>query len=339
MTWDVIGHQWAVDLLRDHIRKDRVRHAYLFTGPDQIGKRTLALQFAQALNCTAPPSVGEFCGGCRTCEQVARQQHPDLHVIQPEEGSIKVDQIRELQRSVALAPYQSRYRITLFLDFHEATISASNALLKTLEEPPAQVVHLMTARDEESLLPTIVSRCENLVLRSVGLQELRRSLGETDFTQRDLAIGLSGGRPGRVLSIIAEPDILERRDQAINELMEVLSEKVPGRFGRAQRMARGRDLVTLREKNQETLEIWLSVTRDAFLAKLNSPQPLANPDREADIRHLAGGLLAESLIRSIQSIHTALTQIGYNANLQLTLENLMLDLPHLPAAERVNQVP
>jgi DNA polymerase III gamma/tau subunit len=103
-NWNMLGHEWAVDLLRGHLANGRTRHAYLFTGPDGVGRRTLALRFAQALNCSQPTAAGIPCGECRACTLIERMQHPDLSVVQAEEGTntLKVDQIRELQRTLSL---------------------------------------------------------------------------------------------------------------------------------------------------------------------------------------------------------------------------------------------
>ena len=141
MAWEILGHEWAVNLLRSHIASDSVRHAYLIIGSDSVGKRTLALRFAQALNCEAPPSPGEYCGTCRACIKISEGKYPDLHVVevgqldtvikdervsngvrlrgeQTNTGAggiqearhvssmVKVKQIRLLQRQLALAPYE-----------------------------------------------------------------------------------------------------------------------------------------------------------------------------------------------------------------------------------------
>ena len=99
MNWELIGHEWAVNLLSRHIASDQVRHAYLITGPDGVGKRTLATRFAQAINCTDSKNAGEFCGQCRACQFIQRKQFPDLHIVEAEDvgGILKVEQIRELQ--------------------------------------------------------------------------------------------------------------------------------------------------------------------------------------------------------------------------------------------------
>ncbi len=138
MDWGILGHDWAVELLQGHITQGLTRQAYLITGPRGVGRRTLALRFAQALNCTQPIALGIPCRKCRACTQIERMLHPDLAVVQAEQvgGSLKVDQIRELQRSLSLAPYEARYRIAVLLRFEEANPNAANALLKTLEEPP-----------------------------------------------------------------------------------------------------------------------------------------------------------------------------------------------------------
>ncbi len=134
----MIGHQWAVNLLAEHVALRRERHAYLFTGPNGVGRKTLALRFSQALNCPTPPVPGQPCLNCSTCERMGTLQHPDLAVVEAvHEGEVlRIDQVRELQHNLSLAPYEARYRIALILRFEEANNSTANAMLKTLEEPP-----------------------------------------------------------------------------------------------------------------------------------------------------------------------------------------------------------
>src|SRR5512134_870562 len=129
-NWDLTGHRWAVDLLRRHVANGEARHAYLFAGPPGVGRRTLALRFAQALNCTAPPAPGEYCGQCRACRLIRAAKHPDLSVVEAarEGGILNIDLVRDLQHSLALAPYEARYRVALLHRFQEANDNAQNAL-------------------------------------------------------------------------------------------------------------------------------------------------------------------------------------------------------------------
>ena len=114
-NWNILGHEWAVELLRQQVAQDSARHAYLFAGPPGVGRRTLAIRFAQALNCLEPVAPGEPCGKCRNCVQIARLQHPDLIVSEAEaEGkTLKVEQVREARRTLMLKPYQARFRVAL----------------------------------------------------------------------------------------------------------------------------------------------------------------------------------------------------------------------------------
>ena len=135
--WPVIGHEWAVELLDRSIRTDRVSHAYLFVGPSQIGKTTLAKVFARALLCQGQDVP---CGACRACRLVQADRHPDVHLVAPVKDRIKIEEIRDLQRTVALSPVEGVYRVCVISRFDVATPSAANCLLKTLEEPPERVI-------------------------------------------------------------------------------------------------------------------------------------------------------------------------------------------------------
>src|SRR3990172_1563186 len=137
MTWDVIWHEWAVEMLSSHVAASQVRHAYLLPGPEGVGKPALALQFVQALHCAQPPAPGDRCGSCLPCEQIYRHRYPDLHEVARGENEtlLGIDAIRELRRRLALSSYAGSWRVALLSGFDEATIEAQNALLKTLEEP------------------------------------------------------------------------------------------------------------------------------------------------------------------------------------------------------------
>jgi len=246
MNWDLLGHDWAVDLLREHVVKGRLRHAYLFTGPQGVGRRTLALRLAQAINCPQPPSPGEPCRTCRTCKQIEQMQHPDLSIVQAEVegGTLKVEQVRELQRSLSLTPYEARYRVAILLRFEEANPSASNALLKTLEEPAPQVVLILTAESAEALLPTIVSRCEVLRLRPSPVEQVSQALqarpGMT-AEQADLLAHIAAGRVGYALRLSETPELLEQRRAWLDDHQRLLAASRVERFAYAEAIAKDKD--------------------------------------------------------------------------------------------------
>jgi len=200
MEWMIHGHEWAAQILQKHITQDNVRHAYLLSGAPGIGRRSLAIRFAQALNCTQPPAPGEPCGECRLCKQIAKMQQADLTITQSLDDvrTIKVEQIRDLQGSLSLAPYEARYRIALLPNFQEATPNAQNALLKTLEEAPPKVILILTADSVENLLPTIVSRCEILRLRPLPMDVCTAALQKNWQISAEMANELAHLTSGKI---------------------------------------------------------------------------------------------------------------------------------------------
>lgn len=324
----MIGHEWAVTLLREHIIRKRMRHAYLFTGPRGVGRRTLAIRFAQALNCPQPLAVGEPCRSCRTCMLIEAMQHPDLAVVQAEQegGTLKVDQVRELQRSLALSPYEATYRIALLLRFEEAHPSAANALLKTLEEPPSKVILLLTAESSESLLPTIVSRCEVLRLRPLPLEVVRQSLQERwhiQSEQADLLAHHSGGRPGYALMLYNSPEIVEQRNTWIEDHLNNLRADFVERFAYAEKIVREK------EKLPYILQTWLSLWRDVLLKTAGSSTPITNLDHTSTIEELARRFGLQVAQEIVSAILRTSNMIDRNVNARLAIEVLMLDLPKL----------
>src|SRR5512139_884062 len=241
-NWNLVGHEWAVEMLKKHVAEGATRHAYLFAGPPGLGRRTLALRFAQALNCQTPVEAGVPCGECRDCRQIAAMQHADLTVIQAdaEGGTLKVDQIREARRSLTLKPYQAKYRVALFLRFQEANDNAANALLKTLEEAPSYAVLILTADNPEQLLPTIVSRCEVLRLRPLNIEGIQRALESrgVESGRAKLVAHISGGRFGYALRLLENESLLEKRQERLNDLQSLISASRLEKFAYADKLSR-----------------------------------------------------------------------------------------------------
>lgn len=324
-NWDLIGHEWAVDMLKKHVVNGTTRHAYLFSGPPGLGRRTLALRFAQALNCQTPVSAGIPCGQCRDCRQIAAVQHADLTIIEAdsEGGTLKVDQIREARRSLTLKPYQSKYRVSIFLRFQEANDSASNALLKTLEEAPSYAVLILTADNPEQLLPTIVSRCEVLRLRPLSIGEIQRALVSRGIenNRAKLIAHISGGRFGYALRLIENDDLLEMREERLNELLTLLPASRVVKFAYADKLSKDKDSL------RQTILFWLSYWRDVMLRTAQAETPLINVDRNVEIEDLAQQMDLASARCVVYNLENTLERLERNVNARLLLEILLLDLP------------
>ncbi len=329
----MIGNTWAADLLGHHIAEGQVRHAYLITGSEGIGKRTLALDFARALLCSEPPSEGEFCKTCRPCVLVEGMVHPDLHVVVPEEEKVGllVDDVRDLQHKIALTPIEGDRRIALLPDFDRATDNAANALLKTLEEPPGKVVFLLTARDQEGLLPTIVSRCEVIRLRSVNKGTLEDALIKQGYSADEavLLAGVSAGLPGRALALGENKAALEERDERLDELIGLLSTDITGRLEYVEPYLRTGNLQTKRNRMLKILETWLSFWRDLLIASSGAEATRGNPDRLDDVERIANRISLQQISSVIHLIQDTMNSIDMNANIRLAMENLLLKFPRV----------
>ena len=326
-NWDLIGHEWAVEMLRNQLANGRIRHAYLFSGPDGVGRRTLAIRLAQALNCHQSPKPGQPCGECRDCQQLGRWEHPDLTFVEAEEGgsTIKVDQVRQAQHSLSLTPYQARYRIAILVRFEQANPNAANALLKTLEEPPRRVIMMLTAQDPGALLPTIVSRCELVRLRPLPFEKLALGL-EQEYAipaeNATLLSHISGGRPGYALHLHGDPRAMEERIGWLDDLQELLRSERGNRFSYADNLAKDKDRVG------DQLKVWSSFWRDVLLVCSGSSVPMTNIDRSEQITVIASRMDSTRASKLVQAVERTRIWLLQYVNTRLALENLLLELPY-----------
>jgi DNA polymerase III subunit delta' len=335
-AWDeVVGHEWAVDLLREAIIHGRVGHAYLFTGPRHVGKTTLALHFAQALNCDASKEARP-CGQCRNCRFIAAGRHPDVRLVAPEESSrgnlaMKIEQIRDLQQGLSLASYEARWKVALLTEFDSATTGAANAFLKTLEEPPAGVALFLTARDADAVLPTIASRCRIIALRPLPAGQIASALESRwrlPVAQARLLAHLADGRLGWAIQAMADQSLLSERGQQLDQLQEALGGSRVERFDLAETLARKPEALPA------VLSTWLSWWRDLALLAWGrgdgaaaDTAAITNVDAEDDLVALSRRWERPAILRALQQTQRTLWQLEHNANTRLALEYLLLVYP------------
>jgi DNA polymerase III subunit delta' len=321
--WPVSGHNWAVLSLDRAVAEDRPAHAYLISGPAQSGKATLARSMALALNCRST-DLARPCLQCRSCQLVNAGKHPDVQLIEPDGAHVKIDQVRALQHDLALRPMEGRYRIAIFDQFETATVEAQNALLKTLEEPPDYAVLIVLTADPELLLPTIVSRCQQMALRPLTTAQVREALSQTwhvETQQADVLAHLSGGRLGWAVKAAANHAPLEARAKYLDDLQVMLKSDRVARFAYAD------ELTKKSERAREAIDLWRTWWRDVLLTASGSTAELINIDRVAQVQALATQVDVNQAKSAADACGRALWQMDRNVTARLVVEVLLLDMP------------
>ncbi len=321
----VYGHEWAQQMLRLARQRHATRHAYLFLGPEHIGKTTLARAFAQALTCENPE--GEMglgaCGRCRSCRLAAEGMHPDHRFFAPTGNQLVIEQIREVVREASRSPIESRFKVFIITSFERANVNAANALLKTLEEPSATTRIILVSHQPSGLLDTIISRCQLLRLRPLpekviitALQE-RAGLSEQDALR---LARLSNGRLGTALALANDSDAWQTYNERITKMLTILDASTAERMAIAQAMEKEGHLET-------TLQEWLLWWRDVLMVQNHNAPLVINQDHLSELGQLAERIPQSQVRRFIEAMMATSGYLRRNVNRQLALEALLLKAP------------
>src|SRR6266566_8878154 len=260
LDWNIIGHEHAIDILRRTLAAEQVRHAYLFAGPARIGKSLLAQRFAQTLLCTGGEDPRgaplDPCNTCLSCRKVLHGNHPDVHIIAraSDKQAIVIEQIRTLQSDAARRTMEGRRNVFIIQDAHEMNLQAANCLLKTLEEPEADVVLLLTVPETGLLLPTILSRVQLITMQLLPVTQIKSALvqyWEVEPDEADLIAALAAGRMGWAVQAVEDDEMLAERKEQLDLLTKVLTASKVQRFEIVQRLG------TDTERMRSVLELWL----------------------------------------------------------------------------------
>ncbi|HET8645866.1 MAG TPA: DNA polymerase III subunit delta' [Vicinamibacteria bacterium] len=317
----VLGHARIKALLQDALRRSRLPGALLFTGPEGVGKRTLALAAARALLCDA--RSGEACNACPPCNRTAKGLHPDLFVLEPEGASvksIKIEPVRDLVREIVARPFEGPARAFIVDDAHLITEQAQNALLKSLEEPPATSHVMLVTAAPQALLTTIRSRCQHLRLGGLPASLLEGYLRERQGTPPEearLRAALAGG------SLSAALEFEAGTYQAMRDALLVLVEKLP-RLGPLERMEASQDFDERKEDLPEELTALRALLRDvAALHAGSPPSSLLNADVAARIEALAASPLGPRAAGLAEVVGETREALRVNANRLLSMDVLI----------------
>ena len=357
---DILGQDYAVKVIRRSLEHNRLSHAYLFSGPEGVGKKFTARIFSQALNCTNGKSKEKFdgCGKCLSCRKIISGNHPEVRFVrpqgelvkekkaegwsgEPEEGAvrgpargIKIDQIRELQKEIMHKPYESRFRVYILTQVESKGLESANCLLKVLEEPPSYGILILIATNLQALPQTLVSRCQLIPFNLVPLPQIVNILNQhfsPPLRAGETIARISGGQPGKAIKL-GENNLLIR-DKVLN-LLEGLSRTEPVSVLRA-----AGELIKISEEEEaankipqrniilEELEIIALWYRDLLILKEKGIiRLLINVDKLEQLKEKSASYSREQLLEIIKQVEETKEFVRQNANSLLALEVMLLKI-------------
>ena len=311
---DIKGQDKAVEALKAAIRNERIAHAYIFAGPNGVGRSFLARNFAKAVNCDNAEAAP--CDSCQSCKKIDRDIHPDVKWINKDEksGQIKIGQIRQLENRIILKPYEGNYKVFIIVEAELMNIEASNSFLKTLEEPPQNSLLILIVERPKDLAPTIASRCQLIRLRPMEKVELSKILINEygiDKEKAEFLSRISEGRLGRAIGY--GHDMVGWKNEVLDELSD--DECVEDYAG------------ANREELSKKLDVLASWYRDLMVFKATQNEGLLiNADRIDGIKKAATSHRPEELVCMLEEVLNTKVRIENNVNPKLALSAMFKEL-------------
>jgi len=324
----IMGHEPQKEFLRNSVRKNRISHAYLFSGPEGVGKKLVAIGFAKLINCSKGGEEDLDCQ-CVSCAKTEKGLNPDvLMFAYPGEKTIKVDHVRQdIERLIHLAPYENPYKVFIIDGAQRMNFNAQNAFLKTLEEPPPNSVIILITTLADLLMPTIRSRCQSVVFQPLETEQVRSFLEKekSEGNDPELVSRISGGSISRALG--TDEDYLRKRTEYVDCLMAVDGKKPLTLFDSVEKIQKDikgggpEELKTV----FDILSTWL---RDSVILKTSGKkEEIVNTDLIEQLSEYSEKKSVPELLGKFAALEETMARISENnANVEVSLENLLLRL-------------
>lgn len=321
---DIIGHAQIIEHLESAIEMDKVSHAYIFNGPDKSEKRMLAEAFAMTLQCETGKNTP--CMECKSCKQAMDYNQPDIiYVTHEKPNTIGVDDIRsQVNNDIVIKPYSSRYKIYIIDEAEKMNVQAQNALLKTIEEPPAYAIIMLLTTNADSFLQTILSRCVVLSLKAVWDSTIKQYLMNhyqiPDY-QADICTAFAQGNVGKAIQLASSDDFNELKASVL-QLLKRLDD-----IDLYEMNAAVKQITEYKLEIQDYFDLMMIWFRDVLYFKAtNDVNKLIFKDEVYDIKRQAAKRSYHNLETIIESLEKAKVRLNANVNFELVIELLLLTI-------------
>ncbi|MFH1890365.1 MAG: DNA polymerase III subunit [Candidatus Kuenenbacteria bacterium] len=326
-NWPIIGHKKIIDYLQTVIQNDRVNHGYLFYGQNGLGKNKVADYFIKSIFCLSQDI--KPCGTCSHCGQLQKAVHADVIYLDKDEDkkNITVEQVREMREKVQHSSFLNSYKMVVIRDANALSLSASNAMLKILEEPTGKTVFILIAENLKNIPETVISRVQAIEFLPVARTEIERyliSIGKGKEEAYEFS-RLSAGLPDRILKLIEHKKIVAEYKDKIRKIVENLLGDINNRFNLIEKLAGQNKSESAKVEAEIFLDNLTMLVRDSFLLKNMCFNQAANvwlQDKLSDMGNKYDNL---KFVQILEKIKRTKEYIRRNVNLRLALENLMLE--------------
>lgn len=317
---DILGHDRIVEILRRSIRTGKTAHAYIFEGIPGCGRRKTAIALIQALYCRE--SQDDACGVCSSCRKVSSGNHGDIHLVEPlpDKRDISIAQLRELQRELALKPYEAPRKACILEPAERMNVSSANSFLKTLEEPPGNAIIIMLTENADMLLPTIRSRCQLLRFSPLSEEHVCLLLEKSGVESSAAAFAAQMAEGSMQKAVITDNESLSERKALLCQYLEQLDMRhIASVFDAAESLSGNRD------ETLEMLDIMLSMVRDAVITTSGCKSP------QNRLQNGIGALPLERILQVSEEILDTRRAVQRNANAKLALDTLLMRIAAITA--------
>lgn len=323
---DIIGQERAIKILTKSLKDNKISSSYIFAGNEGTGKKLTAIEFAKAVNCEKLNNYCQVCEDCPSCQEISRLCSPDLKIIEPVKSSIKIEQIREMRKEIILKPFKNKKKIYIIDQAEKMTIEASNCLLKTIEEPPGYAIIILICSKIDTLLPTIISRCQVINFGLISSSKIESVLLKKNIDLKvekaEIISKLAQGSIGSAFNLLTDQEYFKRRE----EILDYLSTLSPGKYS-DDIFVKVEEMVSEIDSIEEILELIKLWYRDILITKKTGDKKyISNSDKLEILKQKSQIYSQEILLDILDYLEKVEEYLIKNINKRLILERLILKM-------------